>query len=42
MLVGENNEQTFTNVTNFLIKSGFNILDINFSQYRALFINKYF
>lgn len=39
---GENNEQTFTNVTNFLIKSGFNILDINFSQYRALFINKYF
>ena len=39
---GENSEQTFTSVTNFLIKNGFNILDINFSQYRALFINKYF
>lgn len=39
---GENSEQTFTNVTNFLIKNAFDILDINFSQYRALFINKYF
>ena len=39
---GENSEQTFTSATNFLIKNGFNILDINFYQYRALFINKHF
>jgi len=37
---GENSEQTFTIVSNFLVKNGFNMLDINFSQFRALFKNK--
>ena len=36
---GEKQEQTFTSITNTLIKNNFEIRDINFSWYRALFKN---
>ena len=34
------NEQTFTDITNYLLHNGFEIIDINFVHYRALFLNK--
>ena len=37
---GQNQEQTFTTITNILLKNNFEIYDINFSLYRALFKNK--
>ena len=37
---GQNQEQTFTTITNILLKNNFEIYDINFSWYRALFKNK--
>ena len=37
---GEKSEQTFIILSNFLINNGFNMLDINFPQFRALFKNK--
>ena len=37
---GHNKEQTFTALTNILLKNNFEIHDINFSWYRALFKNK--
>tara|TARA_Y100001968_G_C19397892_1_gene739347 strand:- start:772 stop:1611 length:840 start_codon:yes stop_codon:yes gene_type:complete len=37
---GEREEQTFTFLTNKLINNGFELLDINFPWYRALFKNK--
>ena len=36
---GKKEEQTFTTITNFLINNGFEISDIYFSWYRALFRN---
>ena len=36
---GQNQEQTFTNLTNILLKNNFEIHDINFSWHRALFKN---
>lgn len=37
---GQNQEQTFTTITNILLKNNFEIYDINFSWYRALYKNK--
>lgn len=37
---GIRNEQTFTDITNYLLHNGFEIIDINFVHYRALFLNK--
>jgi FkbM family methyltransferase len=37
---GVSNEQTFSNVTNVLLKNGFEMTDVYFPWYRALFKNK--
>lgn len=39
---GENKEQTFTTLTNYLINNGFEMVDIFLPYCRALFINKNF
>jgi len=39
---GPKKDQTFTEITNFLLKNNFEICDINFNWYRGLFHNKNF